>query len=113
LGDQGRLDEEAVEQLCDIDGSSRWRNTEDNDAGVMLGRIVPDIGKIEIAGHQTLVLSLRMICDLTVVRMPRPDVPYIHGIIAMATHDVCGRRGKSASTKNVMPETGRRGKGWN
>jgi hypothetical protein len=111
LSDQGRLDEEAVELLCDIDGSSRWGNDEDNDTCVMLGRIVPDIGKIEIAGHQTLVLSLRMTCDLTIVRMPQSDVPYIHGIIAMATHDVCSRSRQVRIHEKHHAEIGRRGKG--
>jgi len=76
LGDQGRLDEEAVEQLCDIEdieSSRRWGNDENNDACLLLGRIVPDIGKIEIAGHQTLLLSLCMTCNLIVVRMPQPE----------------------------------------
>jgi hypothetical protein len=40
----------------------------------VLGRVVPDIGKIEVTGHQTLLLPLSMARNCTVVRMPQPDV---------------------------------------
>jgi hypothetical protein len=45
--------------------------------------------------------------DLTVVRMPQPDVPYIHGSIAMATHDVCGRPWQVRIYEKRHAETGR------
>jgi hypothetical protein len=57
------------------------------------------------------VLSLRMTCDLTIVRMPQSDVPYIHGIIAMATHDVCSRSRQVRIHEKHHAEIGRRGKG--
>ena len=68
------VDEETIEQACDIGGSNRGGDDEDNNARVVLGRVVPDIGKIEVTGHQTLLLPLSMARNFTVARMPQPDV---------------------------------------
>jgi hypothetical protein len=45
--------------------------------------------------------------------MPQLDVQYIHGIIAMATYNVCGRSWQVRIHEKRHAETGRCGKGWN
>ena len=107
LGNQGCLAEEAREQLGDIGGSRRGGNNEDNDACIVSRRIVPDIGKIEIASHQTLLLSLRMTGNFPVVRMPQSNVPDVHSFIAMAAYDVHGRAWQIRIDEECHAETGR------
>ena len=79
----------------------------------MLGRVVPDSGTIAVAGHHTRLLPLRMARHCTVVRLPQPDVPHLHGMLAMATHDICGRPWSVCIHQERHAETGRRGRGWN
>jgi len=91
LGKQRFLLQETIYQPIDICGSGIARKIENDDACILIGRILANVGKTIIAGDQAEPLRLGIAGDLRVLGDAGANVAHIHSLVSMSAHNVAGR----------------------